>query len=89
MFSRNHYRADEVEPDLYFFSEGSPFDCVVGVLLRGLPFSFSCSQQVQYLFILGIFYQLLILLPMLEIPQFKHFIDPSMPERYPNTTHID
>ena len=61
MFSRNHYNADEAELDFCFSSEGSPFDCVVGVLIRGLPFSLSCSQQVQYLFIVGIFYQLLIL----------------------------
>ena len=68
MLSRNHYRADKVEPDLCFFSEGSPIDCVVGVLLSGLSFSFCCSQQVQYLFIVGIFYHLLILRPMLELP---------------------
>ena len=87
MFCRNYHRTDEVKPNLCFFSKGSPFDGVVGVLLRDLPFSFSSSQQVQYLFIVWIFYQLLILRPVLEIPQFNHFIYLSISERYPPYLH--
>ena len=87
MSGRYYYRTYKIKPNLCLFCESSPFDGMVGILLRYFLLSFSSSQPVHYFFIIWVFQQFLVFRPMLEISQFKHFIYASIVEGHPNTSH--